>query len=347
MEELTAGAEEAAPPAAGEVEEVETLDAGAVPSPGAQPSQDEVLATVAPDEDVGAAPGEPDAAEYTAGGPEEPDFAAAAVPEALELVLGVRPALVALLVLVYVVGVLLFLAIEPTKPWILLVVTGLVTVGADGILRTHQQGGFEGDIAGTAPFLFLPALFTLGSGLFLEDVAKGYWAVPGIFVSAVLMSWIIYAEHVSVDDQDPLYPVARLILNVGTYLTAFAFFAVVYTFDVSLVPAAVAVGLVTLLLSVEVLREAEADPVRALVYAGVIGLVVAEARWGLYFLPLESYLAAVFLLLVFYMGSGLVQHHLTDDLRPPVVAEFVAIAVLGILIVALGRIFESNGSLTP
>src|SRR5438309_253393 len=104
---------------------------------------------------------------------------------------------------------------------------------------------------------------------------------------------------------------ARLALNVGTYLTAFAFFAVVYTFDVSLVPAAIAVGLVTLLLSVEVLREAEADPLRALVYAAVIGIVVAEARWDLYFLPLESYLAAVFLLLVFYLGSCLVQHHLT------------------------------------
>ncbi len=197
----------------------------------------------------------------------------------------------------------------------------------------------------TAPFLFLPALFTLGSGLFLEDVAGGYWALPGVIAASGLMAAIMYADHVSVDPLDGVYPLARLILNIGTYLTAFAFFAVVYTFDVSLVPAAVAVGLVTLMLSVEVLREAEADPVRALVYAGVVGLVVAQARWGLYFLPLESYLAAVFLLLVFYLGSGLVQHHLADDLRGPVILEFVAIALVGIMIVALGRIFESAGQL--
>src|SRR4029077_7727442 len=114
-----------------------------------------------------------------------------------------------------------------------------------------------------------------------------------------------------------------------------------------LVPAAAAVGIVTLLLSVEVLREAEADPLRALVYSGVIGLIVAEARWDLYFLPLESYLAAVLLLLVFYLGSGLVQHHLTDDLPPPVVIEFVAIAIIGVLIVAVGRIFESTTVLRP
>jgi hypothetical protein len=103
-----------------------------------------------------------------------------------------------------------------------------------------------------------------------------------------------------------------------------------------------AVGLVSLLLSVEVLREAETDPLRALVYAGIVGLLVAEARWGLYFLPLESYLAGVFLLLVFYLSSGLVQHHLNDDLSRPVVSEFVGIALLGVLIVTLGRLFESG-----
>lgn len=257
----------------------------------------------------------------------------------------VPPSRLALLVVIYAIGLLLFLAIEPTKPWILLLVTGLVALGADGVLRTHPQGDFEGEMASTAPFLFLPALFTLGSGLFMEDVLTGYWAAPGVFAGCILIAAIMYADHLSVDPHTHAYPFARLVLNIGTYLTAFAFFAVVYTFDVSLVPAAVAVGLVTLLLSVEVLREAETDPVRALVYSGVVGLVVAEARWGLYFLPLESYLAAVFLLLVFYLSSGLVQHHLADDLRGPVILEFVAIAILGILIVALGRIFESSGRL--
>jgi len=62
----------------------------------------------------------------------------------------------------------------------------------------------------------------------------------------------------------------------------------------------------------------------------------------LYFLPIESYLAAVFMLLVFYMTSGLVQHHLNDDLRPPVVLEFIGIALVGVAIVTLGRIFESG-----
>jgi hypothetical protein len=224
----------------------------------------------------------------------------------------------------------------------MLIVTGLVALGTDGILRTHPSAIEQEDVAWTAPLLFLPTLMALSSGLFLEDVLSGYWVVPGVAVAAVLMGAVLYAEYISVETYSPRYAGARFILNLGTFLTAFGFYAVVYSFDVDLVPAALIVGLVSLLLAVEVLREAEADPIRALVFASAVGLIVAEARWALYFLPLESYLAGVFLLLVFYLISGLVQHHLNDDLHAPVVAEFSLISVIGVLIVTVGRLFESN-----
>ena len=249
---------------------------------------------------------------------------------------------IALLVVVFTFGLILFLAIEPSKPWILAVTTALVALGTDGILRTHPNAVLEEDIAWTAPLLFLPTLLSLGSGLFLEDALNGYWVLPGALAVSVLMAAVLTAEYVSVDPYSRVYAGARFVLNLGTFLTAFAFYAVVYSFDVSLVPAALTVGLISLLLSVEVLRESEADPVRALVFAGAIGIIVAQARWALYFLPLESYLAGVFLLLVFYLTSGLVQHHLNDDLRPPVVSEFALITILGIVIVTIGRVFESG-----
>ena len=249
---------------------------------------------------------------------------------------------VPLLVAVYAIGLILFLAVEPTKPWILMVITALVALGTDGILRTHPRAVLEEDIAWTAPLLFLPTLMSLGAGLFLEDVITGYWVLAGVGIAAVLMATVLYAEYITIDAYGPGFAGARFLLNLGTFLTAFAFFSVVYSFDVALIPAALTVGLISLLLSVEVLRESEADPVRALVYAGAIGVIVAQARWALYFLPLESYLAGVFLLLVFYLASGLVQHHLNDDLRLPVVTEFTAISILGVIIVTIGRVFESG-----
>ena len=72
----------------------------------------------------------------------------------------------------------------------------------------------------------------------------------------------------------------------------------------ALAPAAFAVGLVSMLLAIEVFREAEADPIRALVFATVIGVISAEGRWVLYFIPLDGVLAGIFLLLVFYLTTA-------------------------------------------
>jgi hypothetical protein len=47
-------------------------------------------------------------------------------------------------------------------------------------------------------------------------------------------------------------------------------------------------------------------------------------------------------LIVFYVASGLVQHHLNNDLHYAVLTEFAAMAALGVLIVTVGRIFEAG-----
>ena len=248
-----------------------------------------------------------------------------------------RTGRIPLLAIVFAIGLALFITIDPPRPWILLVVTALVALGADGILRSHPRGEFH-TIADTAPHLFVPVLFSLSAGLFLEDVVLGYWAAPAVVGAAALMGAALYAEHVSVEPQSESYPGARFVLNVVTYLTAFGFYAVVYGFDVELLPAAFAVGLVSMLLSVEIFREAEADPIRALVFAAVIGVIVAEARWVLYFIPLDGFLAGVFLLLVFYLTTGVISHYLTDHLEHSVVAEFPLVPAAGLAIVIGGRV---------
>jgi hypothetical protein len=245
--------------------------------------------------------------------------------------------LVPLLAIVYGLGVGMFLSVEPTRPWILLLVTALVALGTDGIIRSYPSGVFK-DVADTAPFLLLPVLLALGAGLFFEDTATGYWKWPAAAASALLLAAALYGQYVSVNPLAPAYPLARFILTMTTYLTAFAFYAVVYSFDLSLLPAAAVVGLVSVLLANDILREAETGPWRTLVYAAAIGLVVAEARWTLHFLPLEGYLAGVFLLLAFYVSTGLVHHTLIGNLTGSIVAEFGGLTVAGLAVVVLARI---------
>ncbi len=250
-----------------------------------------------------------------------------------------RSAYIPLLTVVYAVGLALFLAAEPTKPWILLAVVILIGMGTDGILRSHPHAHLRG-FADTAPFLFVPVLMALASGLFLEEVVEGYWTVAAVGGASVLLAGALYGEYVSVVSHGPSYALGRFLLNVLTYLAAFAFYAAVYGFDIELLPSAIAIGLFSLLLAVEVFREAEADPYRALLFAAVIGLVVAEARWALYFIPLEGFLAAVLLLLVFYWATGLIQHYLTGHLDRTIALEFTMVTAVGLIVVISGRVLS-------
>ena len=249
-----------------------------------------------------------------------------------------RAGRIPLLSLVFCVGLALFISVEPVQPLLLLALTAIMGLGADGIIRAHPRAEFH-SVADTSPYLFVPVLFTLSTGLFLEDVILSYWAVPAVSGAGVLMGATIYAEHISVEPEHPSFPMARFVLNVMTYLTAFGFYAVVYGFDVDLLPAAFAVGLISMLLSIEIFREAEADPIRALVFAAVIGVIVAEARWVLYFLPLEGFLAGIFLLLCFYLTTGLISHYLTEHLERAVLLEFAAVTGVGLSIVIAGRVW--------
>src|SRR5437870_13508383 len=66
---------------------------------------------------------------------------------------GSRAGRIPLLAVVFTIGLALFIAVDPVQPWILLALTALVGLGADGIIRGHPRGDFH-TIADTAPYLF-------------------------------------------------------------------------------------------------------------------------------------------------------------------------------------------------
>jgi hypothetical protein len=241
-----------------------------------------------------------------------------------------------LLAIVLGVGMAFYLAIEPTQPWLLLLVAGLAALGTDGVLRSHPASPFTRP-DDTVAFLILPALLTLGGGLFLEDVVSGYWSIGVAFVTIPLFAAVLYGQYLSVDARSPAYTAARLVANIAVYVTAFAFFAVVYEFEVGLLATAFCVGLVSLLLSLEMLREVQLEPRPTLLYSMAIAVVLAQVTWSLHFLPLESFLAAAFLLLCLYVATGVVQNHLLRQLDLTTAGEFAAVAVVGLAIVVIAH----------
>jgi hypothetical protein len=239
---------------------------------------------------------------------------------------------------VLALGLTAYLAIEPTQNWLLLLLSGLAALGTDGVVRTHPRARFQ-RIDDTALFLFVPVLFTLGLGLFLEEVAGGHWTIV-VGLASVIPYWLILrAEYESVDRTAEDFHYHRLMLNIATYVIAFLFFATIYDFDLGLATSSFAAGIVSLLLGIEVLREEAMDTPRTVIYAVAIGVLLAETAWATHFLPLEGSPAAVFLLLTFYLMTGLMHSYLAERLNPRTAGEFAAVAMAGLLIVTISHAY--------
>lgn len=234
----------------------------------------------------------------------------------------------------FALGLTLYLVVEPTENWILLLLCGLTAFGTDSVVRGHPKARFH-RLDDTALFLFVPVLFTLSAGLFLEEVASGHWTIAAGLLSVIPYGFILWAEYGSVDRASPRYHLQRLLLNGATYIVAFLFFSTVYDFDLSLLTTAFAAGVVSILLGVEILREEAMDTTRTLIYALAIGVLLAEAAWVAYFLPLDASGAAVFLLLAFYLMSGLMHNYLADRLTFKTASEFGAVAICGVAMIPL------------
>lgn len=237
---------------------------------------------------------------------------------------------------VFALGLTLYLAVSPTQNWLLLLLSGLAAIGTDAVVRHHPRANFQ-RLDDTALFLFVPVLFMLSLGVFMKDVADGYWTV-GVGVASVVPFWMILrAEYESVVPDSQHFQAARLVLNGATYVIAFLFFATIYDFDLGLFTASFAAGIVSILLAIEVLREEAMDTARTILYSMAIGVLLGEAAWTTHFLPLDGSAAAVFLLLAFYMMTGLMHNYLARRLNRQTASEFLAVALVGVAIIVVAQ----------
>ena len=245
------------------------------------------------------------------------------------------------------IGVGLFLAIEPTQQWLLLLLTGLTALGMSALLRT--EGPVHIDVAGerfrTAPdaaatvFSFVvPVLWVFGAGLLAEYISVGYWSLLAALGVGVGLGVIVYAEIDSLDKETEAYQVARFTLNVAAYVIVFALFAVPYALDLGRVSSALFIGIAAVLMTVELMREAPMASLRVLIMALTSGFLLAETRWALYYLPLADFLSATLLLLQFYVTTGVLQTALLTRFTTAIMVEYITVGGTGLLIIVAAEV---------
>lgn len=243
-----------------------------------------------------------------------------------------------LLALLAAVGLIAFLGVRPHQPWILWLTALVVGLATDGTVRRHPRIQ-PGDTFMVVGFVFLPAMAVLGIGYFIHEALDGYARPVAGGIGGLVVALLVLAEYHTVDFGARLYGFMRLALAVATYLVAFALFTIIFTRDLDLPIAATLVGLVSVALSFELLRESHLHGANSVLVALAIGVSMAELRVVLYFFPLDGLLAGALLIIGFYLATGIVHHLLDHDLELGTIGEYLLVGGVGTAAVVITRVF--------
>ncbi len=207
----------------------------------------------------------------------------------------------------------------------------------DGLVRSHPAWG--GGPLASLVYTILPALGVLGAALFIDHAIEGYARPILAFIAALTVGAVALGEYQTVDVRSSRYGPFRLVMAVATYVVAFSFYTVLFTRNDPLPLASLAVGAVSMLLALELLRESRLTGPSSLLVSIAIGASLAELRLALYYFPLDGLLAGALLIIAFYLATGIVHHLLDHDLEWSTAAEYAVVTIVASGAVIVARLF--------
>lgn len=237
---------------------------------------------------------------------------------------------------------------------ILLAALVAITSGiADATVRSHPQiyllklpvWRVRGNKFEFAPFAWiLPSLLVVGTYLFLRLFDSPPVQVVGTIISSFVLLVVIIAQYYTVGRQERLYGWANIGLNLATYIAGFLLFSAIYVNKWRALISAPLVGLVTFLLTYEILRQSKTSNNRLLVYSLVGALILAEVTWALNYWLLPVLIGGVMLLLIFYVVAGILQAYLTNNLNRAVLREYLIVSLVSLVLIVFSIL--SNPQIT-
>ncbi|MFN8638837.1 MAG: hypothetical protein U0360_05140 [Dehalococcoidia bacterium] len=211
----------------------------------------------------------------------------------------------ALLLAVVATGfILMFTLIEPSPRWLVLLGTIATTFGLDGVLRGGRRAAFAEGGLDTAPLLLVPALYMLAVPVFIEyaTLRVRHANRRRTRGRGVRRSSSVGCRRCRSSSRSPPGATDHRGRDLPRGVEVFG---LVFLFGyVGQQSAGLAVGLAAMLLSADLREEGKWTPVRHCSLASVTGLVVAETRWVIHYLPIVRAWGALALLLAFYLVTG-------------------------------------------
>ena len=211
----------------------------------------------------------------------------------------------------------------------------LVSTGMDAVTRPLFAP--SGELGKRIPLWVLPAMVAVAGLVTTEDLWWGYQLVI-LGITGLALTVVMLAEYHAAYEGSQAQPIARLTLQAFAYVAAVVLFATLYEAR----PRGIVLGSGTLLLSgglaLVLLQGSSASTNLIWLYASVVGLSMGELTLALNYYLLDVRVAGAFLLLIFYVLTGLAQQHLWHRLTRRVIGEYLTIATVGLVVLTyLGR----------
>ncbi len=221
-----------------------------------------------------------------------------------------------------------------TVSWLLIGSLVVITsTGADVFIRAHPQmqaralptvrvGSLEFELA--PGFWILPSLTIVTSFAFFRLFSGALQStafILALVAAGVLLLGSLVAQHYALDRNTQVRHRARLAIQTIAFLLAFGIFSAIYFARLRWIYSGALVGMMGALLAYALLQWA---PPRQglLLLAGLVGVMLAEATWALNYWAAPFLLGGALLLVIFYIATGVLQHHLEGTLSRQVFMEY-------------------------
>jgi len=214
-----------------------------------------------------------------------------------------------------------------------IIMVGLVAAGVDALVRTHPNM-HDRSLAYTATFWVLSCVIVLAAQFLLRDL--NIIAVQLILVGLVgiTLTVVIGAQYLTIEPSDWRFRNARLVLNVVVYVTALFLFVTVYASRVRSIVSATGILIVSGMLALDLFRIPPNRASRIWLYAGLVALTMSQLTWGLNYVRIDARVGGAFLLLVFYLLTGIIQQYLWRRLTPRILMEYSVVGLVGMILVS-------------
>ena len=220
--------------------------------------------------------------------------------------------------------------------WFVLFLAALAAAGTQSVISVHPSlsGHHGAGRLATWPFWALPMALVSIAAVMVPLAPGRVIQVLGLIVSGTVIALAYSGLYATVDTGVAGSRRARLLLDTLAYSSGLLLFLFVYQTRTRSLLSGTLIALIATLLSLEILRTAAPRPITALLYSGIVGLILGQVTWALNYWVLPGITGGLLLLLIFYLLIGIAQQGLQERLTRRVLVEFGIFALVALVLIA-------------